>query len=127
MIIEFFLTLGLILPGLCLLELAKIRVRSIFKKIAFSYISSIAIMFSLLYLGGIFNAFNLASFGVLAITIISVICLIVLAVKRGYPTRIKTLLFSKIDRDILIITIPIIALLFFYAVFLLDSYQAKFI
>lgn len=68
---EFISLISLMLPGLWVLQLARVKVENNVERFSISYILSLTTIFSLLYFGGIINAFNIASFIVLAIVVIS--------------------------------------------------------
>jgi len=120
MILEFILPFSLILPGLWISQLARVRAHNNFERLALSYILSLAMMFSLLYLGSIMNAFNVASFVVLAIVVVSFIHLFVLfAMKVPHsPHQFKTSFFVRISAEKLVVVISAIGLLSIYIMFL---------
>ena len=120
MLLEFILSVSLILPGLWILQLARVRIHNNVERLSLSYILSLVMMFSLLYLGGIMNAFNVASFVVLAIVVVSFIHLFVLFAVRVLrsPHQFKTLLFSRISAKKLAVVISTFGLLSIYAIFL---------
>jgi len=117
---EFILPLSLILPGLWVLQLARIKVQSNVERLSLSYLLSLTIMFTLLYLGGILKAFNFASFLFLAIVVVSFIHMSVsflIKVMRS-PRLSKTQIVLHISVEKLVVVISIIGLLSIYAVFL---------
>ena len=77
-------------------------------------------MFSVLYLGGIMNAFNVASFVVLAIVVVSFIHLSILFAMRTLrsPHQSGTPFFLRVSAEKLVIVISTIGLLAIYAMFL---------
>ena len=116
--LEFILSSSLILPGFGVLQLARVRVENIFERLCLSYILSLAMIFGLLYLGGIMNAFNIASFVVSIIVVASFFHLFVffiMKVLRGpYPARACV----RISTEKLTVIISTIGLLTIYATFL---------
>jgi len=120
MLMEFILSISLILPGFWILRLTKVKAHNNAEQLAFSYILSLVMMFSLLYLGSIMNAFHAASLIVLAIVAISSIHLLVLfAVKVHHSLHLfQTVLFSRISTEKLAVVVSIIGLLSIYVLFL---------
>ena len=118
MLLEFILSVSLILPGLWILQLARVRVHNNVERLSLSYILSLAMMFSLLYLGGITNAFNLACFVVLAIIFVSFIHLFVLFTTRVLRSPNLLSFFSCISVEKLVVVISAIGLLSIYIMFL---------
>lgn len=120
MLLEFIFSVGLILPGLWMLQLAKVKVYNNVERLCLSYILSLAMMFSLLYLGGIMNTFNVASFVVLAMVAASFIHLFVLFAMKVLrsPHQFENSFFSHISAEKLAVVILTIGLLSIYAVFL---------
>jgi hypothetical protein len=120
MMLTFILPVSLMLPGLWVLHLAKIKVNNNFERLTLSYILSLAIMFSFLYLGCIVNAFKIASLVVLAILFVPFIYLFLsfaIKVVRS-PQKFKTSLSPQISAEKLVVIISIIGLLSIYAIFL---------
>ena len=120
MTLEFILLLGLVIPGLWVLQLARVRVHNNVERLSLSYILSLALMFSVLYLGGIMKAFNVASFIVLAIVVVSFVHLFVLFAMRVLrsPHQFKTSLFLRISARELVVITSTIGLLSIYVMFL---------
>jgi hypothetical protein len=108
------LPLSLILPGLAVIRLARIRVDGNIERMSFSYVLSLAIMFIVLYLGGLMGAFDAASWVLLIIMVVSFFYLI--ALFRNKTPHLSSF-FSQIRRKLNVI-IPIIGLLATYIVFL---------
>ena len=67
-LLDLIFSLTLILPGLSLLKLIRIRINMV-ERLSLSYILSLTVIFTLLYLGCITHTFNVASLMVLAILI----------------------------------------------------------
>lgn len=123
MLTEFILSAGLILPGYWIIRLGKVKVHNNIELFSLSYLLSLAVMFTFLYLGGIVKAFNTTSFMFLAIVIISFTHLFVLSLTKVFkvfytPSLFKTSVYLKFSTDKLMIVILIIGLLSIYAVFL---------
>jgi hypothetical protein len=119
LIATLFFPLVLILPGLWILQITKIRVENIIERLSLSYILSLAIMFVTLYIGGIFKVFSVAAFIYFAITLVSLIHLFTLFIRRYWRKRSLFSLSSfSVSTEKLVIIISIIALLSFYAIFL---------
>jgi|GEM_PF-5290705 len=120
MIIDFILSLGLILPGLSILQLMKIRLDSVIEQITLSYIFSLVIMFGLLYLGALSYSFKLASFIYLISLIVSFFYLIIAFIYKklyiSFRQFLRTNSIISIEKLILIISTA--AMLLFYAIYL---------
>jgi len=116
MIFEFILPLSLILPGLWLLQLARVRTSNIFERLTLSYILSLAMIFGLLYLGGIMKAFNTMSFVVLVIVFVSFIHLFVLFTMKVLRSSHSFILCISAEK--IVIALLFIGLLVIYAIFL---------
>ncbi|MFZ7136933.1 MAG: glycosyltransferase family 39 protein [archaeon] len=123
MIIELLFPLSLIFPGLWILQITKIKIHNIIERLAVSYIFSLAMMFSLLYIGSLLKLFDVAAFIFLAIVIVSFMHLFVLFVKKNWhkPRPFIFSLFSNISTEKLGIIISATGLLSIYAIFLLSS------
>ncbi|MEM3504592.1 MAG: hypothetical protein QW134_10310, partial [Nitrososphaeria archaeon] len=116
MLTEFILSAGLILPGYWIIRLGKVKVHNNIELFSLSYLLSLAVMFTFLYLGGIVKAFNTTSFMFLAIVIISFTHLFVLSLTKVFkvfytPSLFKTSVYLKFSTDKLMIVILIIGLL----------------
>lgn len=121
--LDFFFAIGFILPGLWVIKLARIRTRSHIELACFSYILSLAIMFGLLYVGGITNTFEVTSLAFLAIVIVSLVHLSLKVVEQAWRGRhsfrnsLRRIL-SGIPSDRIILLVVVGALLCVYLVFL---------
>ena len=115
--IKFIFPFALILPGFWILTLTKVRLDSIIERLSLSYILSLAIVFSLLYLGGIMNAFNVACFVVLAIMCVSFIHLLLFTTKVLRSPNLFSF-FSRISVEKLVVFVSSIGLLSIYIMFL---------
>jgi len=122
MVVEFILPFSLILPGLWILQIAKIKVHNNAERLSLSYILSLAMMFSLLYIGGIIKAFNVASFIFLAIIIVSSAHLFALFITKNLRSQrlFDFSFFSHISIEKLVVVISAIGVLSIYAIFLLS-------
>jgi len=120
MVTDFILPLSLILPGLWMLQITKVKVQSNVERLSLSYILSLTVMFGLLYIGGIIKAFNIASFIFLAIVVISSVHLFTLFIMKilRSPRPFVISLFSKISTERLIVAISAIGLLSVYVILL---------
>jgi len=120
MLTEFILSASLILPGYWILTLGRIKVHGNIERLSISYILSLAIMFILLYSGGILKNFKLSSFLFLAIFVFSFIHLLtsfLIKITRS-PRPFKNQALLRISMEKLIIIILTIGLISVYAVFL---------
>ena len=119
MLVEFISLIGLFLPGLWVLQLVGIRFENNIERLSISYILSLTLIFGLLYFGGIINAFNIASFVLLAIVVISFIHLFILFILKilRSPHQFNTSHFLRISTEKLIIILTI-GLLYIYVIFL---------
>ena len=121
MILEFILPLSLILPGLWISQMIKVKVISKIERLSLSYILSLTIMFGSLYIGGVIKAFNIASLIFLAIVVISSVHLFTLftmKILRSPRPFIISSIFSKISMKRLIVAISAIGALFVYTLLL---------
>lgn len=113
----------MILPGLWILQITKFEPQNIIERLSFSYILSLATMFSILYIGSMFKIFNVASIIFLAIVIVSFVHLSLLFVIKNWhkPHLAHFSFFSNLSKDKLIILVSTVGLLLLYAVFLSSS------
>ena len=118
MINELVLPFGLILPGLWMLQITKVKVDSIIERLSFSYILSLAIMFGLLYTGAILYCFNIASFIYLVIYIVSFIHLSVFFIYKSLQKGLHKISILKLSLEKLILIISTAGLLSIYSIFL---------
>jgi len=118
MITELILPFSLILPGLWILQLTKIKVDNIIERLSFSYILSLAIMFSLLYLGAISFYFNVASFIYLIILIASFLHLSASFVYKNSQKSFHKVSIPKPSLEKVILIISTVGLLSIYTIFL---------
>ncbi len=122
MIAELFLLLSLFLPGLFIVQLLKIQTKNKVELLILSYIFSLVIMFSLLYLGGILNTFKTMSYIYLAVVIISAIHLTNIFVsKKMYATYFsKEKLVKLISFENILLFLPVLTLIITYTFYLLS-------
>jgi len=120
MVLEFILPFSLILPGLWIFQIARIKIHNRFEQMSLSYILSLAVMFSLLYVGGIMKAFNLVSFIFLAMVFVFFVHLIALFIMKTLrsPHQFNTSFFLHVSAEKLVVVISAIGLLAIYTMFL---------
>jgi hypothetical protein len=128
MIAELILSLSLILPGLWILEIMKIRLDSMIEQITLSYIFSLVVMFGLLYLGALSYSFNVTSFIYLILVIVSFLYLILSFIYRklyiSFRQFVHTSSIISIEKFILIIstaTMHSFYVIYLYEKAILDS------
>jgi len=117
MITELILPFSLILPGLWILQLTKRKVDSMIERLSFSYILSLAVMFSLLYIGALLFCFNIASLIYLTVLIISFLHLFISFIYKNLQKRFNKISIKfSLERVVLVISIA--GLVFIYMTFL---------
>lgn len=116
MLMELFFSVSFVLPGLSILMLTKARVSNVVERLALSYTLSLAIIFGLLYLGGITNAFGIASLLLLATQCASLIYLCTLFIMKIWSVRhqLKSTILSNYSPNRLIMVITLLFLLIVY-------------
>jgi hypothetical protein len=98
--------LSLIAPGYLILHMIKIKVHTIDDTLFLSYILSLTLMFSLLYIGGHLFFFNIASIIYLLITIFaSIFATIILAYKIWQMRPTKLLPETFLLEDLILVTL----------------------
>jgi hypothetical protein len=118
MINELILPFSLILPGLWILQITKVKVDGTIERLSFSYILSLTVMFSLLYTGAILYCFNIASFVYLIILIASFIYLSASFIYKTLQKGFYKISIFKFSLEKLILVISTAGLLSIYMIFL---------
>lgn len=116
--IKFFLPLVLLLPGYCLHKFTKNNVTHSIERLSISYILSLAMIFLVLYSGGIMKAFNIASLLVSAITVVSLIYFLVLFARNKLCLPNLYLFFTHISTEKIVVVFSTIGLCIIYIIFL---------
>ncbi len=119
-ILTFVAPLVLIVPGLSFIELAKVRMNSIFERIFVAYISSLVFVFVTLYVGSIINQFYIASLIVVALLVSSSVYLLFGLVKKISHSTMQSFvkLSHRFSGDDVFILILVIGLISVYVIFL---------
>jgi len=118
LLLELFFPFSLVVPGLWLLQIAKIKTSNKIERLSLSYLLSLTVLFTLLYLGGIINAFNTLSLIAFGVMIISSIHLLLLLIRKGcLPYSLRSNL-SCISTVKLFIVVSIAGLISIYVLFL---------
>ena len=115
------LPFSLVLIGLWLIKLGRIRVSNKFELLSIAYVLSLTMIFGILYVGSIFGAFNIASLLVLALMFVSIISLSLsyaITAFKSPPKNIRATFLKRISNPKSIIVFSVIGLISIYALFL---------
>jgi hypothetical protein len=120
MILEIFLAVGLITPGLSLIHLSGLKTENLIERLIISYILSLAIIFVILYLGAIFFVFIVTSYLATIVVVLSIFHQFVLWRKNSFKLDFLDSLLPNLQSKTLVVWISAISLFSVNVVFLLS-------
>ena len=120
LILEIFLAIGLIAPGMSLMHLLGLKKGNLIERLIISYILSLVIINVILFLGAIFFVFSIASYVTTIVVVLSIIHQLDLWRKNSFELDSLKSHLPNLQSKTLVVWISAISLFSVYVVFLLS-------
>ena len=120
MLLEVFLALALIIPGLSLTRLLSFKIGNLSERLTISYIFSLTIIFIISFVGGALFSLSIAIYVITIVVVLSFCYLLFSWVRNPLRTNIIQSLTSELRSKRNILWISLICLISTYAIILLS-------